>query len=345
MTSRSQNDQPDHEPVFVDRAGERLALRIHPGSDDRPDSPVVLLWPAMGVPARYYTPFVAALRAAGMAVVVADLRGTGASTPPPGRASRYGYAELVDDVGAVLEVLKERLDGRTRLLLGHSLGGHATLLHVALTGGAQVDGLVLVAVGTPYWRLYPGRRGHLVLAGSQLIHGTARLLGWWPGWGFGGRQARGVIRDWAHTVRTGRFPHLDGVDAEAALREVRLPVLAVSVEGDRLTPAATLDHLCARLTAAPVTRHDYTTAEAGAPMNHFTWVRAAGPLAARVAAFAAHLPARPSATVPPAGQPAAGHRGDGPPERPGVRSPARGRAAADPGRTSDGGGPVAGVVV
>ena len=154
-----------------------------------------------------------------------------------------------------------------------------------------------------------------------------------------------MIRDWAHTVRTGRFPHLDGVDAEAALREIRLPVLAVSVEGDRLTPAATLDHLCARLTAAPVTRHDYTTAEAGAPMNHFTWVRAAGPLAARVAAFAAHLPARPSATVPPAGQPAAGHRGDGPPERPGVRSPARGRAAADPGRTSDGGGPVAGVVV
>jgi predicted alpha/beta hydrolase len=292
VTPRPPDEQVDYEPFVVDRGDDRLALRIYPDPDGNPTAPVVLVWPAMGVPAGYYRPFVAALRAAGLAVVVADLRGTGASTPRPSRASRYGYAELVDDVGAVLEALKSRLDGRTRLLLGHSLGGQAALLHVALTGGAYVDGLVLVAVGVPYWRLYPGLRRHLVLVGSQLIHGTARLLGWWPGWGFGGRQARRVIGDWAHTARTGRFPRLDGVDADSAVRDVRTPVLAVSVEGDPLTPAETLDHLCAKVPAAPLIRHHYGTAEAGAPMNHFTWVRAAAPLAARIAAFAGDLPAR-----------------------------------------------------
>lgn len=43
-------------------------------------APAVVVWPAMGVPARFY------------------LRGTGASTPRPSRRSRYAYAELVDDV-------------------------------------------------------------------------------------------------------------------------------------------------------------------------------------------------------------------------------------------------------
>ncbi|MEO3776443.1 alpha/beta fold hydrolase [Micromonospora sp. B11E3] len=283
---------PEYAQEFVDVDGARLGVQVYPEPAGPSGAPVVVIWPAMGVRARYYRPFAAALRAAGLAVVVADLRGTGASTPAPSRACRYGYAELAGDVGAVLAALKPRLDGRNRLLLGHSLGGQAALLHLALYGTDAVDGLALVAVGLPYWRSYPGARRYGVLASTQGIAAVARLLGVWPGWGFGGRQARGVIRDWAHTARTGRFPALDGVDTEAALRALRLPVLAVSVDDDQYTPHATLDHLCGKLPAAAVVRERYTTAQAGAPLDHFTWVRAGGPLAARVAAFAAGLPRR-----------------------------------------------------
>ncbi|MFC6020533.1 alpha/beta fold hydrolase [Plantactinospora solaniradicis] len=283
---------PDYEQSYVDRGRDRIGLRIHPEPAGAPRAPVVLLWPAMGVRASYYTPFAAALRAVGFAVVVADLRGTGASTPAPTRASRYGYAELAGDVGAVLGHLKSRIDGRTRLLVGHSLGGQAALLHVALDGGEQVDGVVLVAVGLPYWRVYPGRAGYGVLAGTQLISGCARLLGRWPGWGFGGRQAPGVVRDWAYTARTGRFPRRGGIDAEAAIRTVRTPVLAISVDHDRYAPGETLDYLCGKLTAAPVRRERYTVAESGTRLDHFTWVRSSAPVAARIAAFAAELPAR-----------------------------------------------------
>lgn len=274
---------------FVDRAEDRIGLQIYPEPDGVTDAPVVVVWPAMGVPAGYYRRFAAALRQSGLAVVVADLRGTGTSIPRPSRASTYGYTELAGDVAAVLEALKPRLDGRPRLLLGHSLGGQAALLHLALTKDSTVDGLVLVAVGLPYWRLYPGRRGYQVLPYTQAIAATAALLGVWPGWGFGGRQARGVMRDWAYTARTGRFPVLDGVDAEAALREVRTPVLAVSVDDDHYAPHGTLDYLCAKLVAAPVWRERYTGAQAGGRLDHFAWVRASGPLAARVAAFAAAL--------------------------------------------------------
>jgi predicted alpha/beta hydrolase len=284
--------EPEYSQEFIDVDGARIGVQTYPDPDGTPDAPVVLIWPAMGVRARYYRPFAAALRAAGLGVVVADLRGTGESTPAPSRSCRYGYAELAGDIAAVLAALKPRLDGRTRVLLGHSLGGQAAVLHQALHDADVVDGLALVAVGLPWWRRYPGPRGWGVLPYTQGIAATARLLGVWPGWGFGGRQARGVIRDWAYTARTGRFPTLDGVDAEAAVGLVRTPVLAVSVDDDQYTPHATLDHLCAKLTAAPVTRHRYTAAEAGAALDHFTWVRASTPLAARVAGFAAGLPRR-----------------------------------------------------
>jgi predicted alpha/beta hydrolase len=66
-------------------------------------------------------------------------------------------------------------------------------------------------------------------------------------------------------------------------------VLAVSVDHDHYTPAPILDGLCAKLAAAPVERAHYTVAEAGSPLDHFRWVRASAPLAARVADFAARI--------------------------------------------------------
>ncbi|MDQ7905846.1 alpha/beta fold hydrolase [Phytohabitans sp. ZYX-F-186] len=270
----------------LDRGTDRIGLQVYPEPEGVQDAPVVVVWPAMGVRARYYRPLAASLRRAGLATVVVDLRGTGASTPPPSRSSGYGYAELAADVGAVQEALKPRLDGRRRLVLGHSLGGQAALLHLAARPGeSSVDGVVLVAVGLPYWRSYPRRRYRL-LAMTQAIGATSALLRVWPGWGFGGRQARGVMRDWAYTARTGRFPRLDGVDVESALREVGTPVLAISVDHDQFTPHETLDHLCAKLASAPLTRERHTIPGA----DHFTWARAADPLAARIADWSRSLP-------------------------------------------------------
>jgi predicted alpha/beta hydrolase len=272
-------DQPPYRQDWIDQGTRRLGLQVYPEPEG--PAPAVVIWPAMGVPARFYRPFATELTGAGLAVIVADLRGTGASTPAPSWRSRYGYAELVDDVGLVREALKPRLDGRRVVLLGHSLGGQACLLHLAIAGGRDVAGLALVAVGLPYWRSYQDRRRRGVLAFTHSIHATSTLLRVWPGWGFGGRQSRGVIRDWAYTARTGRFPSLPGTNSEAAVATMDTPVLAVSFEHDQYTPASTMDHLVAKLRAAPVRREHY---DSGA--DHFTWARSPGPVAARVAEFA-----------------------------------------------------------
>ncbi|GAA2328085.1 alpha/beta hydrolase family protein [Dactylosporangium salmoneum] len=264
----------------VDRGTDRIALHVYPADDGAPT--LAVLWPAMGVPARYYRAFASELASQGLAVVVADLRGTGASTPAPSRTSRYGLGELTADVDAVLEHLKPRRAGRRTLLIGHSLGGQACALHLAAQPGSEVDGLALLAVGVPYWRRYPAGERFKVLAQTQTLAAAGALLRVWPGWGFGGRQARGVIRDWAHTARTGRYPALLGVDMEAGLARVTTPVLAVDMAGDRYTPPGTVSQLLEKLVAAPVTREPY---EPGPPIDHFRWAKHGAGLAARIAAW------------------------------------------------------------
>lgn len=271
--------------LTVDRGSDRLAILLHPAP--APDAPLIVIMPAMGVPAGYYTRFAHSLNEAGMSVAMADLRGTGGSAPRPSRDSRYGYTELADDITAVLDALTEHRAGRRTVLLGHSLGGQACVAHLAREAargaGHSVDGLILIAVGLPYWRTYPRPQRFAVLAMTQVINAVSAALRVWPGWGFGGRQARGVIRDWAYTARHGRFPaHLGAQDALAA---VALPVLAISVDDDQYTPPQTTDHLVAALPSATVRREHLTAAEAGLPLDHFKWVKAGPALATRIATW------------------------------------------------------------
>ena len=263
-------------------SGDTLALHHYP---DAGTGPLAVILPAMGVPARYYKPFAVELGAAGFAVTAVDLRGNGASTPKPARATRYGYADLVDDVGAVREALESRRAGRPLLLVGHSLGGQVGLIHAA-TADPGVAGVVLVAVGIPYWRAYPGRRSVGILGMTQTIGAASAVLGVWPGWGFGGRQAGRVMTDWARTARRGGY----GAADDAALARMTTPVLAVSVEGDTLVPAAVVDYTVGRVPAAPVERVHFTAADLGAPVDHFTWTRASRPIVERIQKFATGHP-------------------------------------------------------
>ncbi len=260
--------------------GDVLALHSYP---DDGVAPMALILPAMGVPARYYRHFAAELHAAGFAVLALDLRGNGASTPRPSRRTRYGYTELVDDVAAVCAAITERRAGRPLLLVGHSLGGQIGLLHAA-NDPAGVTGVVLVAAAIPYWRAYPGRRRYGLLAMTGSIGAASTVLGVWPGWGFGGRQAGRVMTDWARSARTGAYGNLPGADE--ALAKLSVPVLAISIEGDHLVPAPVVDNYTTLFSAAPVERAHFGAAELGIPTNHFTWTRVSAPIAARISTFA-----------------------------------------------------------
>ncbi|MFE9358453.1 alpha/beta hydrolase family protein [Streptomyces olivaceoviridis] len=272
--------------------GARLTVRVQ-GRDDDSGAPVVVLLPAMGMSARNYLPLVRALHRQGMTVVTTDLRGQGESVPVPARGVRFGYREIVEhDIGAVLDVVDAAYPTAPRLLLGHSLGGQLGLVHCGLFQPPHLDGVVLVASGSAWYRAL-GRNGARWLVRGQLSAAGAGMLGYWPGdrFGFGGRQPARLMRDWARQMRTGRYT-VPGAraDYERALRAVTLPVLAVDVENDTLAPPTAVDHLCAKMPAARIDRLHYTSADADhRPLDHFRWIRHHGGLVERIGAWAAQV--------------------------------------------------------
>ena len=272
----------------------QLTLRVLAGRESGSASPTALVLPAMGTPARFYAPFSAALRDAGLTVVTTDLRGQGECVPRVTRESRFGYREMVeDDLSAVLAAVRRARPDAPLYLVGHSLGGHLALLHAAQrapdVGGGGIAGIVAVASGSVWYRAHGPVRGLGVLAGTQVAVGVARAVGYWPGGriGFGGRQPTGVIRDWARQARTGRFSFAGSTpELERRLRALDLPLLAISVGGDEYAPPSAVDHLCAIAASTQVTRWHYSASEAGGrPLDHFQWVRASEPVAARIAAW------------------------------------------------------------
>lgn len=250
---------------------------------------VVLIMPAMGVGARYYEPLAVELAGRGYAVARAELRGHGASPLRPGRGLDFGYRELSEHaLPALVSALAERWPSLPRVILGHSLGGQLASLYASLPI-ASIEGLMLVASGSVDHRGWPREQQRRVLFGSQLYAMIARTLGFFPGdlLGFAGREAKSQMLDWAHNARTGRWQLRGSVrDWEAALAEVELPVLAVSLDGDDYAPHGAVDRQVAKLARASVERLRLTHADTPAELlHHFRWARTPAPLVERLDAW------------------------------------------------------------
>ena len=243
--------------------GTRFAVTLHPAAAA---GPVVLVVPAMGMPAGYYGKLATALADAGWSTAVMEQRGheeTGGRRP--GRRHDFGYADLVDDIDAAASLLAA--DGDGLVLLGHSLGGQVGSAYAA-SHPDRLTGLILVASGSVHWRLWSP--AFLVL--SQGFGLLAQAVGHFPGTrlGFAGREARGVMRDWARFARTERLAFgRPRVDHSTALSRLDLPTLAISVEGDTLAPPASVDGLVAMMPSADVTRIHLDVDG----VDHFRWAR------------------------------------------------------------------------
>lgn len=250
--------------------------------------PVAIFLPALGVAAGYYGPFAAALAAEGVATLVADFPGQGVSRPLASRRNDFGYAAVSDDVvAATVAVAQERYPGRRLAFIGHSFGGQVAIIHLA-AHPSIVNALVLIGSGSPYWRGFPRR--FRLLAQTQLLGAVAALRGHWPGdrWGFGGRQPRRLMREWARFARRGDLVVDSGpTAAEPDFAGIDLPVLAVTLDNDSLAPQGSVDNLAGKLVGARVEHRFVSRAagEEGPAFDHFTWARHPGSFAAEVATW------------------------------------------------------------
>ncbi len=257
---------------------------LHVARSSAEADPLALVLPAMGVPAGYYEPLLDGLALNGLTAVIADFPGQGTSRPLAAREHDYGYGALATKfVPLVLETARAALGHRQTALLGHSLGGQVAVIAAAAQPDLA-DAMVLVAAGSPHWRAFDGRLGWEVLVQTQAVGMVARANGFWPGerFGFGGRQPRRLMTEWAHLARTGSFS-LDGMpDVDAAIGTITVPVLSVDVADDQFAPAASVEALAAKLTGASVERRHFAS-QTGHPLDHLGWVRSTDGVAIEVA--------------------------------------------------------------
>jgi predicted alpha/beta hydrolase len=166
--------------------------------------------------------------------------------------------------------------------LGHSIGGTIALMDAGRSRGGNagrsravdagrsraVDAVILVASGTPYLRSWDGRMRLQLFVASQIFPVAGRVLGYHDGrLGFGGREARTLMKEWSHLTRHGVWK-VEGADLEAHLRACESPVLAVGLEGDDWAPSAATEHLLSKIGSHTIERCTWSS---GLDHPHVRW--------------------------------------------------------------------------
>ncbi|KRG65119.1 hypothetical protein ABB26_04680 [Stenotrophomonas humi] len=243
-----------------------------------PEQPVAsLLWlPALGVSARNYQTFAEALAANGIAVFLHEWRGNGSSSLRPDRHHDWGYRELLQyDLPAAEAVVQHTLPGVPLRLGGHSLGGQLSCCYAGQRN-SELQALWLVASGTPWWRSFPAPRRYLLPLAYRFLPWLARKRGALPGRrvGFGGTEARGLIRDWARVGLSNHYAANDvSADLEAGMRTLNAPVTALVFDDDWLAPPSSMRSLLQKMPNATHTLRVMTSGELGTTADHFQWMK------------------------------------------------------------------------
>lgn len=180
----------------------------------------------------------------GWKVVSFDFRGHGGSGPSAREGGTYGYDDLVrGDLPAVMSFARSRGRGKLPVVvLGHSLGGHTSL---ASQGTGALDADAIVGFGASPWvaTFEPSRPRWLTK--RVILEGVLRVsrrVGRFPARALGrgsDDESLGCIEDIGRFAGAGAgagsWASADGRDDYlGALGKVRVPVLQVVSEGDRL---------------------------------------------------------------------------------------------------------------
>jgi len=264
---------PHDQPVVEVTAADGHRFELIEVAADRPGEALLFL-PGMGLSARLFIAFARALAHRGISVYIHEWRGNGSSSLRASKSTNWGYAELLDDLAAAREAVRDR--GTEGCFIGgHSLGSQLACLSVAVDD-AHCRGLLIVAGGSPYWRAFPLPMKTVMVGVMLAFPVLGALFGYYPGKriGFAGNEARDVMSDWARSARTGCYrPEGVTVDLEARLRELRLPVLALAMADDWFVPDGSLNWLVDKLAHCRVETRKLEAGPGAGKADHYGWMR------------------------------------------------------------------------
>jgi predicted alpha/beta hydrolase len=252
-------------------------------------APVLIFLSALGTPSRVYRGFASAMAGQGVQVCTPDWRGMASSSVRASRRHDHGYRQLVEiDAPALVDQLTGLFPASRLWIGGHSLGGQLATL-IAARQPERFHGLLPIASGSVFLACYPRRLQRGIRLLGMLCAVTGAVVGHFPGQriGFGGREARGVMKDWVHVAHTGRYEPAGSTFAyEAALAKLAMPVLALNFQGDSWAPEPAASYLLGKLPLCQREQWTWGDAETGGQhLDHFSWTKHPQLLAPRIAAW------------------------------------------------------------
>lgn len=236
-----------------------------------------VLWlPALGVAAKHYLPLAETLAVNGVAVFLHEMRGNGSSNLRASREMDWGYREiLATDVACSEAAISAHSSAATRIIGGHSIGAQFAACYLAMHPEA-FQKLWLVASGSPYWRNFPAPKRYVFPFAYQFVPWIADVRGSLPGrrLGFGGDEARTLMRDWARVGLSNRYAAAGmDTDLEAALAQVSVETRAVLMSHDWFAPRRSMQGLLDKLPRSPSSITTLDRAALGVPADHFAWMK------------------------------------------------------------------------
>lgn len=268
----------DKERVVINSAdGWPLSVSLFAARDAHGVKPVLIIFPALGAPAKAYTAMSAYLSRHGYTVMAVDPRSIGESGPPPSREIDHGVDEcLYKDWPAIIQYARERYFDRPVVLIGHSIGGQISALYAGLRPD-EINGLILLTAPNVHYRNWGLVGGVGTYIFFRLVRHFAQRRGYLPGHAlfFKNPIARRLALDLAGWATTGRYRGSTGESLAPLFTTASCPVLAISFTDDRsLAPKRGVDNLCEQLCSAPITRWHLSPAELGLPSaGHFDHLR------------------------------------------------------------------------
>jgi len=156
------------------------------------EAPVIMIFSAMGVKAAYYWHYAKAMGGKGIHVITFDQRGNGQSSIRPGKNIDFGYKEIVEvDYPFVLQKVRELFTENKIFVMGHSLGGQMGSMFAGKYP-ELLDGLILNATCSVYYKGWDGIFRPAIHAAGYLCQWLADVMGYFPGrqLNFGDRESK-----------------------------------------------------------------------------------------------------------------------------------------------------------
>lgn len=236
-----------------------------------------ILLPAMGTRASYYEPFAIKLNESGYNVITFDWRGAGNSSIRASRNVDFGYKELIEDFKESVEMINLKFSENKKILIGHSLGGQIGSLFISRYPDI-FNGLILIASSSVYYKGWSGFNAFKVKLDGLIFYPISKVVGYFPGKliGFGGNEARSIMKDWSENALTGNYENIDkDYNYEDSLKRLSIPVLTISIKEDFLASKKAVENLYQKFNNQTIVSHFHINEDDSGirPLNHFSWVK------------------------------------------------------------------------